>query len=215
MTNKVKFPLVLCAVCIGAALALAASYRFCAPRIARQEEKKRNEALEAVLPPGAGKTRELGRLEAGPPVFARADADGRILAYATTAKGRGYGSVIEVMVGVYPDYRISGIKVVSHQETPGLGAKVSEVQTDETLWTVLFGGKREKDVTAAQPWFTEQFQGKTEALLEVVKNVKPSETDRIAAISGATITSNAVKDIVKQGIEYVRAYRQAHPKRDH
>ena len=52
-------------------------------------------------------------------------------------------------------------------------------------------------------------------MLEVVKNVKPSETDRIAAISGATITSNAVKDIVKQGIEYVRAYRQAHPKRDH
>lgn len=88
----------------------------------------------------------------------------------------GYGDVIKLMVGINADGTISGIDIVSHTETPGLGAAAD-------------GDK-----------FKDQFKSKLAEKLYVKKGaVEPQEID---AMGGATITSNAVTNAVNDAIEY-------------
>ena len=115
--------------------------------------------------------------------------------YTFTAYGKGYSSTIETIVGVVPDGSISGIKIVDQKETPGLGAKVQEVASKNTLWAVI-GGKA-VDESDATPWFQEQYRFLRSADLRVVKT--PGE-DGILAITGATISSDAVTESVKSGL---------------
>jgi len=99
--------------------------------------------------------------------------------YIFIAKGKGYSSVIETMVGVGLDGKIVGMKVIFQQETPGLGTKISEVKYGE------------KD-----PWFYRQFIGKsTEDNIKVKK-----DGGTIDAISGATISPRAVTDAINKGL---------------
>jgi len=115
--------------------------------------------------------------------------------YTFTAYGKGYSSTIETIVGMVPDGSIAGVKIISQKETPGLGAKVQEVASSNTLWAVMAG--RGVDETGALPWFQEQYKLLRAADLHVVKN--PGE-DGILAITGATISSDAVTDSVKRGL---------------
>ena len=64
--------------------------------------------------------------------------------YTFTAYGKGYSSTIETIVGVDPDGSICGIKIVDQKETPGLGAKVQEVSSQNTLWAVIAGNARRR-----------------------------------------------------------------------
>ncbi len=92
------------------------------------------------------------------------------LGYAFTVIGKGYGGEIEMLVGIENDAAtIRGLSVITHGETPGLGAKITE------------------------PWFQEQFQGKSVNDLALTK-----DGGEIDAITGATISSSAVVDAVKE-----------------
>lgn len=99
--------------------------------------------------------------------------DGSIWAIAFEIIGTGYKGKIGVMVGF--DLKrdiITGIGILTHQETPGLGARVSETA------------------------FTNNFKGK--AITEVFK-VK-QDNGIIDAVSGATISSRAVCSAVAKGV---------------
>ena len=99
--------------------------------------------------------------------------------YVFIASGKGYSSVVQTMVGVGPDGKITGIKVIFQQETPGLGTKAVEVKYGE------------KD-----PWFYRQFVGKSvEDNLRVKK-----DGGAIDAITGATITPRAITDSINKGL---------------
>ena len=75
------------------------------------------------------------------------------------------------MVGMDTNGIITHIKILSQDETPGLGAKIVEVANGES-----------------EPWFQRQFSGK-----------KASDLDHaVDAITGATITSKAVIDSIQQ-----------------
>jgi electron transport complex protein RnfG len=124
------------------------------------------------------------------------EARDAVRGYTFTAYGKGYSSTIETIVGMIPDGSISGIKIVSQKETPGLGAKVQEVASRNTLWAVIGGNA--VDETGALPWFQEQYKLLRAADLTVVKS--PGD-DGILAITGATISSDAVTDSVKRGLE--------------
>ena len=123
------------------------------------------------------------------------EASETIRGYTFTAYGKGYSSTIETIVGVVPDGSISGIKIVEQKETPGLGAKVQEVASRNTLWAVIAG--RGVDEAGALPWFQEQYRYLRTDDLRVVKS--PGE-DGILAITGATISSDAVTGSVRSGI---------------
>lgn len=86
-----------------------------------------------------------------------------------TVESKGYGGSIKTLVGFdIVSCTITNIKILSHTETPGLGAQATE------------------------PWFAERFQGKSAtADLEVVKQT-PQDGNEVQAITAATVTSKAV-----------------------
>jgi electron transport complex protein RnfG len=106
-------------------------------------------------------------------VYDAYDADGELVGYVVRGSGAGYGDVVIALIGLDKDAStITGVYVLSQKETPGLGSKI------------------------ADPSWNRQYDGKaTEPPLEVVKKT-PTEPNDIQAISGATISSNALTNIV-------------------
>ena len=69
----------------------------------------------------------------------RADLNGRPVAvlFAVTAMD-GYAGPIRLLIGVRADGRLSGVRVVSHDETPGLGDRIESRRSD---WIYQFDGR--------------------------------------------------------------------------
>lgn len=111
------------------------------------------------------------------------DADSNLVGYVTTAYGKGYSSTIQTVAGYTTDFHVAGLKVIFQQETPGLGTKIEEV------------GRGEKE-----PWFLRQFKEKDALDLAVVQ-----DRGDIDSITGATISSRAVANSVREAAERIRA----------
>ena len=102
-------------------------------------------------------------------------ADG-VSAYAVKSSVTGFGGPLEVMVGVLPDGTVYNTSVISHSETPGLGAKC---QSDAS--------------------FLEQFKGFGPGKKLSVKN----DGGDVDAITAATITSRAYTLAVSNAVNAV------------
>jgi len=98
--------------------------------------------------------------------------NGALVGYAIISKGKGYGGEMKVIVGVGLDNRVAGVYVLSHSETTGIGSRATENA------------------------FLGQFTGKTLDNLQLKKN-----GGEIDAVTGATISSNAVTNAVHDGIQ--------------
>lgn len=119
-----------------------------------------------------------------------------VVGYSFTAYGVGYSSTIVTIVGVDMTGMICGIKITDQKETPGLGAKVQEVASKNTLWAVMTGNA--VDESGMQPWFQKQFERRSVDGLVVTKS---TAKEGILAITGATISSRAVTDSVDEGLK--------------
>lgn len=105
------------------------------------------------------------------------DASGQLAGYVITTEAKGYGGTIEVMTGISADGNVSGVVLLSQDETPGLGAN------------------------ATKESFTGQYkQAVPENGFEVIKSGTASD-GQIQAMTGATITSQAVTDAVNLAVE--------------
>lgn len=102
-----------------------------------------------------------------------------IVGYAFVAKGPGYSSIIETMVGVDTTGEILGLTVMQQVETPGLGTKIEEISYGEST-----------------PYFQDQFLGMKSDGLAVDK-----DGGQIKSITGATISSRAVTNSIKDGLQ--------------
>jgi len=110
-----------------------------------------------------------------------AQKDGQSIGYVVSVFSSGYGGKLKILVGIDNDLNIKGISLVSHNETPGLGAN------------------------AANPKFTDQFLGKApQKEFNVVKRV-PNDDSEIQAITAATVTSKAVTKGVNEAVALVRS----------
>ena len=113
-----------------------------------------------------------------------------------------------MLVGIDPAGTIEGIKVIEQAETPGLGARVDEVEARGTLWGRIAGMFRgaaaEKE--PAQPWFQAQYKGLAPAELKLLRPVRDGRG--IHALTGATITSRALTDAVRDSIELFLATKK-------
>ena len=85
----------------------------------------------------------------------------------------GYGGTIDLMLGLTPDGTITGIQVLKHGETPGLGAKITEER------------------------FLKQFPSKN---IQNTKWVLKKNGGDIDQISGATISPQAVVTAIQSGL---------------
>lgn len=103
------------------------------------------------------------------------DKNGETLGYVITITDKeGYGGDVSFTIGINNDGTINGISFLTLQETAGVGMK-------------------------ADLKFKDQFKGMKAEKIEYIKSGKKNE-NQIDAISGATITTNAVTNGVNCGV---------------
>jgi electron transport complex protein RnfG len=99
----------------------------------------------------------------------------------------GYNGPIRLLIGVYYNGIVSGVRVISHRETPGLG---DAIEADESDWIFRFTG-RSLDDPPTDEWEAERDGGAFDQ------------------ITGATITSRAVVGAVRRALLYLADRKQA------
>ncbi len=153
----------------------------------RIQENKMRETLSQVplIVPGSQEARldeELGR-RYGNTVIRAMDAGGKQVGWVIEAVGPGYaGDPITMLVGLDPTTQvITGLYVLEQKETPNLGSLIVEES------------------------FRQRFEGKCgNGCLEVTKSDKPNR-DEIQAITGATLSSEAVVKAVNKATSAFRS----------
>lgn len=207
MGNFIRLVVTLTAIAALASFGLSAVYNatkdITAEYKLREEASARIEAL-ACEPDAFFEKTETETVVDGHPfsyfTAYRDDSREELVGYSFTAYGKGYSSTVETIVGVDRSGKICSVKITSQKETPGLGSKVEEVASQNMLWDVLAG--RAEDESGVKPWFQKQFEGLSATDLRVVKT---SGEPGIAAITGATISSEAVTGSVRRGLETLTA----------
>jgi len=179
MKKAIRIILVLSVVGLISGASLVFVYKYAAPLIAENQKEETKKAIFNVLP-GAASYEEVKKK--GVDVYLVKDKDGKELGYAFEAEGNGYQGKIKLMVGIQSDLTtLTGIEVLESQETPGLGQEIDSGN------------------------FKKQFEGlKASPGIEYVKGKKPDKPNQIEAITGATISSKAVVNIISKEIEDIR-----------
>lgn len=171
MNQLLKFGIILGVICLVATLVLAVTYEVTKPQIDAQARSAEDAALKEIIPDATSFNKNTVD---GMEYFEAMKGNNRI-GYCIKAVGEGYGGYIHMMVGIDSNGVIKGVRVLDHQETPGLGAKINEVRQG-----------------AAEPWFLQQFVGKNAKTVEVKKNID--------SITGATISSRAVTSAINKTV---------------
>ncbi len=130
MRDYLKLGLSLMMVGVIAAAILGLTFTLTKDKIDEQAIIKQNKANSSVLKaenfkiisPAGIKSMSLKLANEQDKIF-EASNNGSKIGYAMVVHPRGYGGLIEVVVGV-KDGKVSGISMVSHKETPGLGDAV-------------------------------------------------------------------------------------------
>lgn len=128
-SNLLNMALCLSLVCLVCSGLLGGVYALTAEPIARTNSEILKASIAQVLPEG-GEISDAMPLEVGgQPSEYYVSRDGEnVLAYAVKSTVVGFGGPLVLMVGITPDGQIFNTSVLSHNETPGLGAKcVSDV----------------------------------------------------------------------------------------
>ena len=180
MNTSVKMILVLTIIATLSGGLLSFWDAYTSPKIEEYRQEEIKNAVKKVLP-SAENYREDIKKSGSYTFYLGYDGD-ELIGIAFNIKGGGFQDIISLMVGVTPDFsRITGLSVLDQKETPGLGTKIADDPS------------RKGD----EKWFTDQFKGKS-PFPEVyyVKNKKAEAETEIEAISGATISSQAVVNIL-------------------
>ncbi len=194
MKNKIiKDALALTLITLVAGVALGGVYEITKDPIARQEAQAKAEAYEQVFTDAAAfeevemddtliqtirdqLDQEGYKAQSIEEVMRAEDQSGETLGYAfTVVTSEGYGGDIRFSMGVQNDGILNGISILSIGETAGLG------------------------MNADTPAFKDQFVGKQVEKLQYTKN-GATQDDEINAISGATVTTNAMTNGVNAGL---------------
>ena len=190
MKEMMKNTGIMLAITIVAGLVLGFVYQITKEPIAQQEAKAKQEACQEVFQDAASfepmeivAIDDAGWAEAGyaqesiDEVMSAMDASGSLLGYVITVTTKeGYGGDIQFSIGIRTDGTVNGMSILSISETAGLGMRADEV-------------------------LKPQFADKQVEKFEYTKSGAASES-QIDAISGATITTNAVTNGVNAGLYY-------------
>ena len=147
----------------------------------RIEANKKADTMSQIplLVPGAikGEAMQHGDLL----VYRATDESGTLAGWVIAASGQGFADKIEALIGVNADAsKITGLYILSQNETPGLGNKIVDSVADS--YRAQFDGK-----SAAGP-------------LVVAKSGATTDNNKIDAITGATISSQSCVDIVNKAV---------------
>jgi Na+-transporting NADH:ubiquinone oxidoreductase subunit C len=173
-------------VCISI---LAALYAVTAPTVRRNvAHAQRRAVMEAAgiaAPPSPAAALEIYRQRIRPVpsadkalYYAVMDgASGATNGFVLPAGGAGLWGEIRAMVGLNGALSaLTGVTFIKQSETPGLGARIDE------------------------PWFKRQFVGKTGPFRAVPEGTHAAAPTEFDAITGATVTTAAVRDLLNRAL---------------
>ena len=160
MREMIRYGLTLAIICIVASGLLAGVNVLTKHRITAQAQAEEDSSLKEVLPAAES----FLPVKSGEEIiyYKALDKEKNLLGVAFRASGKGYSSSIETMVGMLKDGTIKAIKVLSQNETPGLGARVAE-----SSFTGRFSDKKAQDLSAV-----EAITGATISSRAVIDSVK-------------------------------------------
>lgn len=164
-------------------------------RIALEQRSAEQRALLALLPQagdGLQLEERLGPADAEVPgweqpqrVFIARRHGAAVAAILPVLAPHGYGGPIRLLVGIDSEGRITGLRVVSHRETPGLGGEIEPGRSD---WLRQFHLQSLQRTPPAR-WAVTGEQGAFDQ------------------ITGATVTSRAAIGALRQTLAYFAAHR--------
>lgn len=184
---------VIAAICTAL---VAATYHLTKDRIAANAKALLEQSLQPAL---AGIFYDSGVTESrlvfepphglpgnDPAIIYRVYADDAPVAalFAVTARD-GFSGPIRLLLGVGVDGTISGLRILEHRETPGLGDKISQDRSD---WVLQFDGRSLGDPILAR-WA-----------------IRPDGGD-FDQLTGASVTPRAVVKAVRDTLVYFEAHR--------
>ena len=115
--------LVLAGICLVCSALLGTVYAVTKAPIEASELQKVNSAISAVTPSFDNVPSEAVRDVEGGRIYT-ATLAGEPVGYAVKVSVGGFGGPLQLMVGFTPDGTVYNTSVISHAETPGLGAKI-------------------------------------------------------------------------------------------
>jgi electron transport complex protein RnfG len=116
--------LVLAGICLVCSALLGTVYAVTKAPIEASELAKVNAAIASVTPAFDNVPSEDVRAVEGGQIYTARNQDGEPVGYAIKVSTSGFGGILQMMVGFTPDGTIYNTSVISHAETPGLGAKI-------------------------------------------------------------------------------------------
>lgn len=192
MKSMIKDALILFAITLVAGLSLGFVNEVTKEPIAKAKEQAKQEVCQEVFQDASGfsliegfSTEEAAVVLAQEgvvgsditEVYTATDASDVALGYVIIVTNHeGYAGDIQFSMGVTLDGTLNGISLLSISETPGLGMEAGEVLVPQ------FAGKQVRAFTYTKSGATEDSQ--------------------IDAISGATVTTNAIVNGVNAGLVY-------------
>lgn len=171
MKEMLRFALILGVICAGASASLGFVHSVTKDRIIAQALAEENESLKEVMPEAAS----FEKVARGEEVlyYKALAPDGSVVGYCFKAQAKGYSSVIETVAGMLPDGTLTAIKVVSQNETPGLGTRVKDAA------------------------FTSQFKGVLDTA--GVNTIAGATISSRAVISSVSARAREIRDMVQHG----------------
>ena len=176
--NKLNFKevfiptIALFLICAITTALLAITNDITSPMIADIQKKNQDEACRTVLPSASSFTESTVEYNGNTYTFyLGADSNNTVVGCVIITSAKGYGGDISVMTGLSLDGAVTGVQILSMNETPGLGANASKES------------------------FLSQYNGSSE-VMSVTK-----DGGSIDSLTGATITSRAVTQAVNEAIE--------------
>lgn len=177
MNKIIKGVLTLGIIGIFSGFVLAVAYNYAKPKIEKNRKEAINEAVYNILPSTDNyETKTIG----GKKIYFCYNPREELLGYTFKATGMGYQGKIVIMVGLDKNLKtLKGIEVLKHSETPGLGGKIVKES------------------------FKNQFED-----LEIHPSIEyttktPEKSNQIQAITGATVTSSSVVEILNKNLHKV------------
>lgn len=174
---------------------VAFTYDKTAPRIAENERELLLHRLHELVPAEAHdnvldsdtinvNVASLGSKQ--PLTIYRARKQGKpVAAIMTVVASEGYSGDIRLLVAIRADGELAGVRVIKHNETPGLGDAIEETRSS---WILGFAGKSLQNLSEKE-WHVKRDGGSFDQF------------------SGATITPRAVVKAVHNALLYFTAHR--------
>jgi Na+-translocating ferredoxin:NAD+ oxidoreductase RnfG subunit len=188
----------ICAVCI---LGVAGAYLKARDRIAEGQSAVFRGAIREVLgvPPGGPEPRVVNADAPEEEQVFSTEIEGE-MRYATQGVQSGFSGPVVLAVGarlVEGELRLLEARVIAQTETPGLGTRIAEKETNLTLWSTV-GRTLGADVKEVTDWFfLKRLRGRS------LGELTPGDVAAVK-ITGATITSNAAMGAARKALDHIR-----------